>query len=423
MAAGEVLRHLANDYTEPLRDPLWGTIYLTPPLEEILHTTQFQRLRGVMQLGPVSLLYPGATHTRFLHSIGVCHLGQRIVEGLLKTDHPPPLSLEGVKAFTAATLLHDLGHFPYAHSLKELPLRKHEALSAEAITADPLRRIIREGVGTDPEVVAAIIDTSLDCSIPEVGLYRKLLSGVLDPDKLDYLNRDAYFCGVPYGIQDTDFVLSKLRTNGMEPALEEGGIPAVESVLFSKYMMYQTVYWHRSVRAATGMVKKAVYVGLREGEVDPTALYGLTDWRFMSQYGTGLSAPWWSLIERVSRGELLSCALEGAFDPQLPGMPEIVGLEGRGLLEARVAEELGRVGLKVAEWDVVVDIPEEITFEFEVPVTTSEGERPYADLAKLFNPAMLDSFSRNLRKLRLFLPREVAEHLRSPQELFNSCLS
>ena len=151
-------------------------------------------------------------------------------------------------------------------SLKELPLKEHEVLTGEIILSKELYNPIKEELGVPPEMVAAIIDKNLpDGGDEQIVLFRNLLSGVLDPDKLDYLTRDAYFCGVPYGIQDVDFIISRIKPykkSGL--AVDSQGLPAVENLLFSKYLMYKTVYWHKTVRVATAMIKKAIISGLTE---------------------------------------------------------------------------------------------------------------------------------------------------------------
>ena len=154
---------LEQGFTAPIRDVLWGHIYLTPALEALTTSAAFMRLHRIFQLGPTHCVYPGTTHTRAAHSLGVYHLARRLLRNFLERGADAWTSPEGISSFLCAALLHDLGHFPYAHSLKELRF------------------------------------------------YRKLLSGVLDPDKLDYLNRDARYCGVPYGAQDVDFILSRVH--------------------------------------------------------------------------------------------------------------------------------------------------------------------------------------------------------------------
>ena len=206
----DVYAALQNGYTDPIRDVLWGHIYLTPELAALTKSGPFMRLSRIFQLGPAYAVYPGATHTRAAHSIGVYHLARRLLLNLANRGAEAWLSPVGAVSFLCAALLHDLGHFPYTHSLKELPLRRHEALTAEIILREPIKSLVAKA-GGDPSLTAAIVDTELPLGNEgELVFYRKLLSGALDPDKLDYLNRDDRYCGVPYGAQDVDFILSRL---------------------------------------------------------------------------------------------------------------------------------------------------------------------------------------------------------------------
>ena len=197
-----------TNFSKPLRDPIWKHIWMSDELYEITKEEPFMRLYNIKQLGPTELVYPGASHTRAGHSIGVYNIALKMLNILLKKGADSWVSKEGAMSFLAAALLHDLGHFPFTHSLKELKLKEHEELTGELILKEPLRSAAAE-TGADPEQTAAII-TGKGLEDPETVFFQKLLSGVLDPDKLDYLNRDAFYCGVPYGIQDTDFILSQL---------------------------------------------------------------------------------------------------------------------------------------------------------------------------------------------------------------------
>ncbi|MDR1230099.1 MAG: HD domain-containing protein, partial [Spirochaetaceae bacterium] len=185
---------LYGGFCKPCRDALWGHVYLTPELDAITKTPQFGRLHRIAQLGPAGLVYPGATHTRAAHSIGVYHIARRLITGLCERGAGAFVSPCGIRSFLCAALLHDLGHFPYAHSLKDLFLTEHEQLGARLIEADPVAGLVARA-GADPAVTAAILDTGRPTDDEEVLFYRKLLSGCLDPDKLDYLNRDARFAG------------------------------------------------------------------------------------------------------------------------------------------------------------------------------------------------------------------------------------
>ena len=283
----KVLDHLHNDYTEPVRDPVWKHIRISRPLLRVAEHAQFQKLDRIRQLGPAYLVYPGATHTRRSHSLGVFHVARLMMTSLSRRGTDAPITLAGVKSFLCACLLHDIGHYPFAHSLKDLAVEAHEEIAAREITG-ALSAVIRTELGVDPAFVAAIISRGASPpGMPDVDFYQRILSGVLDPDKLDYLNRDAYFCGVPYGIQDVDFILEEIfpdKNTGV--AISPKGITALEDILFSKYLMYKTVYWHKTVRIATAMIKKAVAMGLADGAITRSDLYGLDDEEFFAHFSS-----------------------------------------------------------------------------------------------------------------------------------------
>ena len=419
MARKKVHAYLKEEFLEPIRDPLWSNIYLSRGFKEVIGTLPFQQLNAIRQLGPTYHVYPGATHTRFNHSLGVFHIGRRIISWLLSYPDCPALDAEGVRAFLAASLLHDLGHFPYAHSLKELPLKSHEMLTGEILREEPLRSILREKAGCDPELTAAIVDTSMETSNPEVRFFRNILSGVLDPDKLDYLNRDAYFCGVPYGIQDTDFVITKMRPHREGLSLMVQGIPAVENILFSKYLMFRTVYWHRVVRIAEAMIKKAIFFGLMEGCIRPDELYGLTDLTFTRKFGEE-KFPYHRLIRNVANRRLFKSVWEIPFNPSRPEQEELLSLKKRFDRESAIAQGLRSRGIEARPEEIIIDIPEEITFDISLPIITEEEEElRFPALSTVFTSPVVKSFTKNLRKLRLFAAPHLMGKLPPPQDLLS----
>ncbi|GAB4365099.1 MAG: HD domain-containing protein [Spirochaetales bacterium] len=412
MQVNRIIQHLDQDYTEPIRDPLWKHIHLSPQMMAIVASAPFQKLNRIKQLGIAHLVYPGATHTRFVHSLGVFHLAKRILRRLLASEEAPPLSMEGVKAFLCAALLHDIGHFPFTHSLKELPLREHESLTADLIYTPLLEDLLKQKIGTEPWMVAAIVDPHLEYQgNPEIPFFRNLLSGVLDPDKLDYLNRDAYFCGVPYGIQDTDFVISRIHPHPQRGiSLDLTGLPAAENVLFSKYLMYRAVYWHRTVRIATAMIKKAVFLGLRDGMLSPDDLYGLDDEEFFHMTMEQSFHPF-SLIRRVASRRLLKSIFETPFDPSSSQMGKLLDLEYRHEKEEEIAHLLSReLGTPIESTDVIIDIPERISFEIDIPILLPGGTLvEYADAGSVFSPPVVEGFVHTLRVLRVAVIPDVLE--------------
>lgn len=394
--------YLDTSFSYPVRDPVWGNIMLSAGFKKIVSSPVLQKMNRIKQLGPTYLVYPGAVHTRFNHSLGVYHIGYRMIRRLLTFDSCPTVAVQDVNAFLCACLLHDLGHFPYTHSLKELPLKKHEALTGEYILAEPLASLIRSALEIDPAIPAAIVDTSLPTSDATVKFFRNILSGVLDPDKLDYLTRDAFFCGVPYGTQDIEFVLSSIYPHPERGiSILPSGIPAVENILFSKYLMYKTVYWHKTVRCATGMIKKAIMAALNDGVLTPDDLYGLDD-ESLFQAGRGDGAS--RLFDMVHGRELFKMTHEVVFDDTNPYYMSLLDLKKRGEEEAKLAEKL-----TCDSASVIIDVPENITFETTLPVYENGTFRSFSGRAGL------ETFSDPLRKIRIFTDPSVADKARSIQ--------
>ncbi|MFH1569743.1 MAG: HD domain-containing protein [Gemmatimonadota bacterium] len=250
-----------------IRDPVWGYIHFPAPLLALVDTEDFQRLRNISQLGFVHLVYPGARHSRFEHSLGVYHLAKQFLARLVRSDPPLELADEDVRVFLAATLLHDLGHYPFSHTLEELkPFFVHHEERARRLIEDPagpISHILRDQLGVDPVRVANVIDYRAPGR--QVGprdlLLANILSGTLDPDKIDYLLRDSLFCGVPFGESvNRDRLIAAITYDPQRQrlAITSKGVSAVEALVFTNYLMYRNVYWHHSVRSATAMFKRAV---------------------------------------------------------------------------------------------------------------------------------------------------------------------
>ncbi|MDY0290293.1 MAG: HD domain-containing protein [Sphaerochaeta sp.] len=407
------LSSLYTHYTVSIRDPLWKDIHLSKELRRIYMTPVVQKLGRIKQLGPTFHLYPGAVHTRLDHSLGVYHISHTILTSLLRqalsSGQETPLSEEGMRTFLCAALLHDIGHFPFAHSLKELPLRSHEAIAASLIADD---RQLHDAIidsGCSPSLVATIIDESLPNTDAEIQFYRSLLSGALDPDKLDYLNRDAFFCGVPYGMQDVSYITDRLMIFEGRAALPLAAAGSVEHLLFSKYLMYKNVYWHKRVRSATAMIKKALLLSLQDGILTPRDLYVLDDEQFF-MLADRLDYKPLTLFSQVRENQMLSCRYEEDFDENraLDRGASLLHerLENEERLCLKLRESYGYKGLE--NYQVVVDIPEPVKFESDIPLIQKDGKAIAFDKADtVFSQDVGKVFTKNLRKTRIFTPSYV----------------
>jgi HD superfamily phosphohydrolase len=261
---------------EVIRDPLWDNIRLDRPALLALDTPAVQRLRYIRQLGYAFLVYPGATHTRFEHALGAYHLTRKALAALEERGELATVSDEDCLAVRLAALLHDIGHYPFSHALEEAGFPSHEELGVAKLSQGELAERLTEvgGTGFGTKVGALITRRSPSA-------LQGLISGSLDLDKIDYLSRDAFMCGVPYGTVDVDRLLASLtivETDGRpELGVQEKGVSALESLLFAKYQMYRNVYWHHAVRAATCMFKRAVRLAVTRGSVTVAGIAEATD--------------------------------------------------------------------------------------------------------------------------------------------------
>ena len=272
-----------------VRDPLWHNVRLDAAAAAVVDTPEFQRLRRVKQLGFAHLVYPGAVHTRFLHALGVYHLCRRAMarlgeRGLLEGLGPEDGRL--LPLVPLAALLHDVGHYAFSHAMEEVEPDSlpghHEELADRFLRAEAIRESLEAVHPEAIEHVGALIRGRSDHPL------QGLISGSLDLDKIDYLRRDAFFCGVPYGAVDVDRLIESvtLAREGpdapLEVAVTEKGITALESLLFSKYQMFRNVYWHHTVRAATAAFRRLVENALRAGLLGREDLPGRTDEELMN---------------------------------------------------------------------------------------------------------------------------------------------
>jgi len=325
-----------------LRIPIWGHIPLSGPARRLIEHPDFVRLQRIRQLSLVHYVFPGASHTRFEHSVGTYHLSVLMLQRLVLNpinwrDATPKISPEDARLFLAAALLHDIGHYPFAHLVDRLPLgstedrvqsTKTETGGTPTRNAKPgianraagtafethedrarlyilhdrspgsIYAILRDDWGIDdPERVADIITNPEDAGLPG-----KMLSGILDPDKMDYLMRDAWACGVPYGNIDADRLIESLVLDVDGPrcrlGITEKGIAPLESLVFAKYMMFRHIYWHHAVRIAVAMFTRFAQDGIEAGVVDPSSFYRLSDDALIEELA--------DKADRIQSGELVT---------------------------------------------------------------------------------------------------------------------
>ena len=402
---------LNNGFIHTVKDPLWQNIPMTKEIKALTEVEAVQKLARIKQNGPTYHIYPGAVHTRLSHSIGVYYLGRQILLSLAKKSDELPFTEKGIMSFLAACLLHDIGHFPYAHSLKELSIREHEEIAGTMILEEEELRRSVEKTGADPVMVAAIIDKDLLTGDEETLFYRNVLSGTLDPDKLDYLSRDGFFAGVPYGRQDTDFIISSLSLHNSRLCIDREAIGSVEQILFSKYMMYKSIYWHKGVRSATAMIKKALITAINDHSITFEDLYGIDDSTFfLLCRDRKKMTPALEMVERVEYNHLLERKAVKEYERR--GVIETKGKrpEDRIEMENTIYNRLNRSYPLLKPWEVVIDIPEPISFETHISIYSPDGTvSDISDEEMVFTGEISSLFQKSLRKVALYVPAFVSE--------------
>lgn len=263
-----------------VRDPVHGSIHILDEEIAIIQHDFFQRLRNIKQLGFSEYVFPGATHTRFIHSIGVMNIGDKAFDKLFKdkSNHKDFQKLK--ETFKLACLLHDIGHAPLSHStesvmpsLKELkiPARflsekdqnserqaTHEDYTIKAIADSSFAESftdVENSFGVERKFIADLIRGDTDepayftiDGIDYFIILHQLVSSELDCDRMDYLLRDSYFCGVSYGSYDLDWLLDNLEPaiidNKAYLGISERAVVTFDDFLLSRYHMFVMVYFH-----------------------------------------------------------------------------------------------------------------------------------------------------------------------------------
>jgi len=354
---------------EIIRDPLWNNIRVDRVALLLVDTPAFQRLRYVRQLGLAYLIYPGASHSRFEHALGTYHLARRTLTLFGEQDNLRGLDPDACRLVRYAALLHDIGHYPFSHALEEIGAVHHEEVARPLIMQGAVSDILRDALGDDaPQRIMDLIRGRSDSPL------QGLISGSLDLDKIEYLKRDAFMCGVNYGDIDADRLLDSLtiveNPEGGEPmvGIFEKGLSALESLLFAKYQMYRNVYWHHAVRSATAMYKRLVGGALRAGTLDAGSLASFTDEGLLHELGE--RAPT-TLLSAMRERRLYKRVFECPAAELQPGIGEWIA-DDQALVVA-VEDQLAKE-LRLEPGQLLLDYPMKTQMlGLDIPVRRRDG--------------------------------------------------
>ncbi|MSR46744.1 MAG: HD domain-containing protein [Planctomycetes bacterium] len=331
-----------------VRDPVHGDLYLSSEEMALLDTPQMQRLRGVRQLGTAYLVYPGAQHTRFEHSLGTAHVASRLIAAINQNRKLRPEGLLGIaedeeRILRAAALVHDVTHIPSGHNIEDVRgiMERHD-------TAPRYLHALDEGnelgaqlarMGIRREVLAVLLPEGTP-GLPAVpACWRELLSDTICADLLDYLKRDAYFTGLnlAYDERVLSYFMVDRASGHLFVEVEKRGLVREDilsellRVLEARYIFSERVYYHHAKVAAGAMVAQVVETALLHGGLRHEQLFDLTDAELLPLLERHVAAP--TAASTIGRGELFG-TLPGDVAQELARARELVTrLKSRRLLK------------------------------------------------------------------------------------------
>ncbi len=365
-----------------IRCPIHNHILLDERAEELVDAPEFQRLRRVHQLGMTNLVYPGANHTRFEHSLGVYELARRVVEHT-EMDRT---NGELAGALPIAALLHDLGHGPFSH-ISERLIGPHEGLVLKMLRSGRIGEVLSEK-GVDVDLIQRILSDEDPAS--------EIVSSAIDVDKIDYLLRDAHYTGVSSSVDLGRLINIMIFDEGLK--FRERGMSAIESLLVTRFLMFPMVYLHHATRCAEEMLLRAMEFGISESVMTVEQMTLMDDMELVIRlWDDGdVSA---EIARRLFERRLYKVAFEERFDPALAALDDVVIRK----IETEITSDAG-----LNAGDVIVDISRFPESNLDgIRMVTEEGERRLEELSSL--SGYLASAERDYWRLYVFTDRQNSE--------------
>jgi uncharacterized protein len=355
-----------------IRDVVWGDVPIDRAVRALLDTRAMERLSGMSQLGFTFASFPRARHTRLDHAIGVYHLTRLTLKKI--TDSGAYLETRDAQAALAAALLLDTGRYPYSQSIEGIALPDAptlKELSRRWIEHTEVAKVLLHEWDLEPHNVFRLVSRGENpprSLTPTEHLLRDILFGSLDVDALDRIARDAKGVRVPYGVVEVEPLIERLRIVGQENrailTVDEEGAGSLQSLVFSRYLMYYNVHGHHALRIPTVMFLRAVQDAIqaetmtfdRLSEQDDAGAFVLVQDSAEPESSTA------TLMKRLAERNSYRLALE--FDERHPGYASLIRLRDDSSWRRRVEEAWARYLTRYRKgvagpFDILIDLPEE----------------------------------------------------------------
>ncbi|MGC9516388.1 MAG: HD domain-containing protein [Methanomicrobiales archaeon] len=367
-----------------IRDSVHGNLHLENFEVKLVDTPQVQRLRRIKQLGFTYLVYPGANHTRFEHSMGTMYLASKLADNL-------DLDEDELEIVRLSAILHDLGHGPFSHVSEAVLDNSHEFFTARVIKRSQIADILSESF--DPKEIIDVINGK--------GPLGQIISGELDVDRMDYLLRDSHYTGVAYGVIDVERLIYNIKLK-KNLVLDIKGVQAAESTLVARYFMYPSVYQHHTTRIVNSMFRRCLRKLFDSGEVNQNYIYEYDDTDIISiaRSQKGFIK---EIIYRLDNRDLFkNVYCLKLNDLEYP--EEIFKIKTKQIkkYEHEIAEDLG-----ISEDYVIIDVPEYPAFdEMRTLVAVNNEIVKLSEISSIVGALKDARF--NHADLCIYLPEEYA---------------
>ncbi len=312
-----------------INDPVYGFITIDHPLIlELIRNPFYQRLRRIQQMGFANLVYPGAVHTRLHHSLGAYHLICTALASL--KGKGVELTAEEELGTKVAILLHDVGHGPFSHALEHILIENldHESVSLQ------IMQLLNGQLGGALELAISIFTNQYHKKF-----LHQLVSGQIDVDRMDYLNRDSFFTGVSEGVIGYDRIIHMLTVHKGELMVQEKGIYSIEKFLVARRLMYWQVYLHKTVVSAESMLVKIIQRAREKIRSGEKLVSGSEPLDFFLSHSPKKPAEYLEAFSLIDDNDILSALkiwMRGS-DPVLSNLSGM--LINRSLLKAKLQAE------------------------------------------------------------------------------------
>jgi HD superfamily phosphohydrolase len=367
-----------------IRDSLHGNLQINELEVKLIDTPQIQRLRRIKQLGFTYLVYPGANHTRFEHSIGAMYLASRLGNNLQLDDDEKEL-------LRVCALLHDAGHGPFSHVSEGVLDTSHEELTSKLIKESHLSDILSENFNVND-----VIKT-----INGKGVFGQIISGELDVDRMDYLLRDSYYTGVAYGVIDVERLIYNMELDDTI-TLRRKGVQAAESMLLARYFMYPSVYQHHTTRIINSMFRKCLKELFETGAVDPENIYQYDDLDIITS-ARSQDGYIKDMISRLDNRELFKTVFSLKLD-EIENPEAVFKLSSQEIVKTE--KELSE-DLHIPQGYLIFDVPEYPSFdEMKTLVSVNGGRVKLGEISTIVSALKDARF--NHADLCIYVPKEYS---------------